>query len=747
MPLLTGPRRLLKDTLSALCQQIIRCRRIVRDRPMTILLTIVLWAFLLLVICAVLRLGWRMSLLLNSPDKIAIGQFLDNGKPKPDHATEFHDRWLSLSIPGAELKDVGTDLPFSSGGDFLFAEIDQRTGNELADSFAEFAKDIDLKIAGISVQGFWKLLNLMQRPPLTTVEGRVSQCGSETILSVALRYRGKVEKCWSFAKTTGPGEQLPLIIEDLMDDAICQVAVYLQTRNRTDANHGVTSMNNISGLSPKAIASLTKGRRSLNRFMRDNRQTDLAEAQQHFRSLIARSPEYVDGYMMLAYSLAENRQEREAVEIYDRAIRLLKKPDVQEERRLYQAQFLRGSSLLRCYRWKDAVSAIKEFRSLATRLGDLTRKGKPSDDQKEELDAWHYNHYLCAMCYAEIGHCFGHLLVFLPKDRPLDENTRTDLRKLIEEWKSKTPSLPPQGQDGYKDRFNIAEQLYRQSKRYQDLSNRVSPIYEKKWRAGVKARLSEVSGYARYRFAEWRKDLDRAGFQRECSEAIRSLRDAELHKPRNYALLQNIGMILLSRRYDPDGGNLAEAEDYCKRSVEIKPSDYYGYELLSRVNLRRMIGATTQNARDAAAESAEEYVGKALAINPQSRGSGRLQLYIEFTKLYFQPAELNPEDISRLHARLSQYDPRGEDVVAHWIRLCCEWLRLVRTESKAEFDKKKADLIEQLSRYEEELRRDADLTWRMNQVLVSVNTLRSELATVDYEASRNLRLMVEAALD
>ena len=114
-------------------------------------------------------------------------------------------------------------------------------------------------------------------------------------------------------------------------------------------------MTGIPRLPPEAIACLTKGRRSLNSYMRDNRQADLLAAQQHFRSLVARSPEYVDGYMMLAYTLAENRQEREAVETYDRAIKLRPQGNVPSRRQLYQAQFLKASSLLRCYSWDDDV--------------------------------------------------------------------------------------------------------------------------------------------------------------------------------------------------------------------------------------------------------------------------------------------------------------------------------------------------------------------------------------------------------
>jgi len=714
---------------------------------MTTFLTIALWVFVLLAIWAVANLAWQMSVHLNRPERVTVGEFLDNGQPKPEYSTRFYDRWLSFSTAGGELKEAGTDLPFSSGGDFLFAEIEQRTGNELSDTFGELAKDVDLKIAGVSIQGFAKLIDSLSRRSLMTVEGRVSQCGSETILTIALRHRMKIEKAWNLSRTTGSGGTSGLTVEDLMDDAICRVAVYLQTKNTANANRGANVMDNISGLSPEAITSLTKGRRSLNRYMRDSQQTDLTDAQKHFRSLIARSPEYVDGYLMLAYTLAENRQEREAIRMYDRAIDLLQQAGTEEDRRLHQIEFLRGSSLLRCYRWEDAVEAIKVFRSLAGRLAKLAETSKPSEKDRSGLDTWRYNHYLLAMCYAEIGHCFGHLLAFLPKDHPLEEKYRADLPELIGQDVLDKQPLLQQDQETYKDRLGIAKCLYDQSKQYQQSSARIDPVYRREWKHTRAARLKEVSGYAQYRFAEWLEDGDAGGFAQACGQAIRDLREAELQKPRHYALLQNIGMILLNRRYDPQGNHLQEAEDCFKRSIELKPADYYGYGQLACVNLRRMIAATTQSTLDDATKAAERYIANALAIRPASRASACLQLYIELARLYLHGSPVQADDINRLCVNLNRYDPTGEDTTSWWIRLSCEWLLLVRTSDKVEFEEKKASLIEQFSKYEAALQNKGGLSWRTSQMLASIGKLKTELAAADDETRESLTLPIEAALD
>ena len=59
-------------------------------------------------------------------------------------------------------------------------------------------------------------------------------------------------------------------------------------------------------------------------------------------------------------------------------------------------------------------------------------------------------------------------------------------------------------------------------------------------------------------------------FKDECNQAVRSLQDAELRKPWQYALLQNIGMIYLSRRFDPAADDLEHAERYYARSIETQ---------------------------------------------------------------------------------------------------------------------------------------------------------------------------------
>lgn len=715
---------------------------------MTTLVTFVLWAVGGLVIWTVVALVWQLTAYLHRPARPLIGEFLENGQAKPDYAFKFHDRWLNFRSAGGELERAGADLPFSTGGDFLVAEIGERTGDDLVKELGDLGKEVDLKVGGISVQGFARFLDTLTRSPSHIIEGRVNRYGTETNLTVTVRQHGRVDRAWSFAKTAESDKEQQAALEEIFDEAICQVSLYLRKSDPKAVDTGTQPMDITTELSPTAQSSLLKGRRSLNRYIRDNKQPDLVAAQKHFRSVVESSPSYADGYMMLSYTLAENRQEREAVEMYDRAVRLLDEAGLKEDRRFYDARFLKACSRLRCYRWDDAVKAIQEFRVLADNLQQRTGTGKPSNDEKDdaELKTWRANRYLLARCYAELGHCFGHLIVFLPKESSLRDYHRTALPELLGQEEVNKLKLPSQDQDHFTHRAKVAELLYARTKSYRKQSSDVDPIYEDTWKAERRARLAEVAGYAQYRFAQWLGTDDDMKFRKECNAAIRSLQEAELRKPRHYALLQNIGIILLTRRYDPDGNSLAEAEGYYLRSIEVKPNDYYGYEQLARINLRQMLAAADPGERIEAAKAGEERIGKALKLRPESRGASLLRFYFRLAKLAIQDESPQPSALNTLLADIDHHEPNPKDGTYQWMRLCCYW-KLLTTSQETDFEAIKRDLSERLKQYTIDFREHGASNWRTGQMLASVQKLEGQVAEAKFSTRQNLKLDLAAAID
>ena len=293
------------------------------SKPMTTLVTVVLWVVGLLVTWTLISLLCRLTIYLWRPEKTAIGDFVVEGQASPNYATKFHDRWLSFRSSGERI-DLVQGLPTPGGTDFILAEVEQRSAADLERMIGELGKELDLKVAGVSVLSLARFLDSLSHPSGRLIEGRLSRFGNEVSLTVTLQERGHPLKVWTANRGVAAGkgpEGQAAVEEALIDEAICELALYLRRLDRPPAENGEDTMAEATDmLSARAFAELKKGRRSLERYAQDNNQDELLAAQQHFRSLVASSPAYTDGYLLLSQALAENRQEREAIEVYQRAL-------------------------------------------------------------------------------------------------------------------------------------------------------------------------------------------------------------------------------------------------------------------------------------------------------------------------------------------------------------------------------------------------------------------------------------------
>jgi len=497
----------------------------------------------------------------------------------------------------------------------------------------------------------------------------------------------------------------------------------------------------IEGLTGQALADLTKGRRSLERYFKENKQDDLLVAQKHFRSLVSRSPEYPDGYLMLSYALAENRQEQEAIGVYDQALQLLGNPDkseLQKRRKVYEAKFFKASSLLRMYRWEDVVEAARQFQSLATDLDNQTNGQPPT--QPEALELHRKNRYLLARAQAETAHCYGHALVLLPKDRSIRPYYEVGLRFLLDD--ATIDALPTP--DAIGNRRSLADALLAKSEQFQALSSGVTPIHEKEWKGDRAARLAEVHGYALYRHAEWLAIANDADFKRDCHIAIRDLETALLRRPRSYALLQNLGMIHLNRRFDTKGSDLDIAERYYTRSIEQKPGDYYGPQQLARIYLRKAILANESTARDAALARGVTQIKASLDLAPNSRTGIMLSFYLRLAKI--GSAKQPPvDDLTAFVDDANRFDPNASDRVLLWMRLGIGAYHLVGATTQANFTAKKTDLLEKADQFVGAIQDDG--IWRNTQMRNATQQLRDRVNILTFDERQSLQFDLIAALD
>ena len=109
------------------------------SKPMTTLVTVVLWVVGLLVTWTLISLLCRLTIYLWRPEKTAIGDFVVEGQASPNYATKFHDRWLSFRSSGERI-DLVQGLPTPGGTDFILAEVEQRSAADLERRLASWAK-------------------------------------------------------------------------------------------------------------------------------------------------------------------------------------------------------------------------------------------------------------------------------------------------------------------------------------------------------------------------------------------------------------------------------------------------------------------------------------------------------------------------------------------------------------------------------------------------------------------------------
>ena len=363
-------------------------------------------------------------------------------------------------------------------------------------------------------------------------------------------------------------------------------------------------------------------------------------------------------------------------------------------------------------------------------------------EQKAQLDDWRQNRYMLARTYAETAHCLGHLLVLMPKDRSIRADFLPDLVSLFGDQVAEGIRDP----DGLADRRKLADRLYALSQEQHKMARQIDPIYKQEWKADLNARLSEVRGYAQFRHAEWLPAKDDKAFKEECNQAVRSLQDAELRKPRHYALLQNIGMIYLSRRFDSPGANLEQAERYYSRSIELKPGDYFGHGQLALVGLRRALQATDQSARNEAIKVAEDRVVKALQLRPESQTTRLLRLYLRLASLGLDGKPAKIEELDALLADIQQQDPKEQDVSRRWLSLACGWLRLLASADEAAFNPAKGDLNARMEKFVSDVKDKEDAIWRVAQIREAIDRISRELGSLNYTNRFKPRFEFDAVL-
>ena len=148
-------------------------------RPMTTFVTFLLWVVVILGIWTVLHQLCKLTKYLWRAEQTAVGDFLADGQVSPIHAAKFRDRWLEFRDSGGGPISL-SGLPFPGGADFILAEIEQRSVSDLQKSIGEIGKDLEFKLAGVSLQGLAQLLEGLTNRPKRLIEGASADSGMKS---------------------------------------------------------------------------------------------------------------------------------------------------------------------------------------------------------------------------------------------------------------------------------------------------------------------------------------------------------------------------------------------------------------------------------------------------------------------------------------------------------------------------------------------------------------------------------------
>lgn len=250
------------------------------------------------------------------------------------------------------------------------------------------------------------------------------------------------------------------------------------------------------------------------------------------------------------------------------------------------------------------------------------------------------------------------------------------------------------------------------------------------------SQVRNAHGYAVYRFAK--ALADDAKFRELCKEAITELREAEAYQPQNYAILQNLAIVLLDSRYDKTGRNLDESRRLLEQSVVLKPRDYYGYQLLAQAILRKADLWAPETMSLDEAKKAVTHAEKARSLRPF--GTSIWPIVIETYALQWElaPSTDRPAIDAQIQTALGSAKRLGAPrVLLQQARI--RWLvaQIRHTTGDTEFVKNKEQLVKGLAELDAALKESAP-TWDNQEIRRRYDALAKALKNASYENRKEI---------
>lgn len=445
-----------------------------------------------------------------------------------------------------------------------------------------------LEFKGVDVGKVVKLFDdvLQKTPP--RIEGRLAE--SRGVFQVVVTDNdGKDVHPWTLRIST-TDEKYDFRIERLVDRGIYRALYYVHYESPRARARSSAMNSKVTFPSAEALEAYYAGRWHLDAYQTLHSPEELDRAEAYFNTLRQTMPKFHDGLLLLGVTLTEQRKEEEAIGIFEQIEADLASPkDARERERVLHARLFNATAHRKRYRWQDNHIAVTKLQELVSFLQGLGQQ-ETVDAERRDLMR------LEVSALSELVSAIGHYQVLLYADSFIpaltDQTAPVDVKLTADEEKEANRRLS--GAESQALFAKVRERLlglHNDKNRDAELAiERLGKLMEKDadWpgeRTRYLSLIRNAHGYTLYRFAQ--ALTDDAKFQKLCKQALTELREAEVYQPQNYAILQNLAVVLLDSRYDESGRNLDEARRLLEHSVVLKPRDYYGYQLLAQAILRK----------------------------------------------------------------------------------------------------------------------------------------------------------------
>jgi hypothetical protein len=535
--------------------------------------------------------------LFNPSHEIAFVAFEAAGGQKDQNAPQ------ALSAKLRQLQLYGMQAPTGYG--FLqmpiLATMPKEVDKGAKDTFAELSK-ISLKIKDVDVNQLIKTARELFTPPQYELSGRIVDFTNSIEISCEMLLEGTPIRSWQgrsryAAAAAAGGEKLPDkagATDKVLDDILFQMIYDFLTKDEFK-DWGISMKGEHRPGNWQTLQAYTRGAQALRAYQRNLDYADLKEALSYLERMPVVAPDNAEGHYYYALALSEDRQEAEAVAVFEKVQRLLRTRATDKARldkMLLETRLNTEAARLKLYILDDGLKAKEELDKLVEDV-----KSKMANAPTE--DPWYYKKLL-TISYAQLAYTHGTILV-LPGQRklagPVDD--------------------PEQRNRIIKEKIELAD------KEYTEITS------QNQWASEQEAndvlfRIRNAEGYSKFRYAQHQlrqNKIDPEEFVDECNNAITILDRADQARPNHYEVLQNMAMIYEDKNFESSDRYLDTAETLYERTKRFVPNDYYQYERLAAIQWRRASRVGLVPTAKPILLKGKDYATQSLIWRPQATAS------------------------------------------------------------------------------------------------------------------------------